>query len=1105
MLTCSRCGAENPSDFRFCGRCAEPLVAAPAGRRERRIASILVADLVGFTRHAERLDIEDVDAFLAPYHDRLTEAVERFGGSVVDFAGDGMLAVFGTPVAHEDDPERAIRAALAIVDAVACLRDDVALDLGVRVGVTTGEVFVTTRDGRTRVVGDTVNTAARLESAAAPNSVLVDGDTCQATRASIELESVAPVAAKGKRQPVAAWRVLGPRPDRPGRPLDEHPFVGRTTVIERLLADVRAVAQGRQARVLVIAGDAGIGKSRLVAELRARLSERARPPRWLRGRSLPYGDGLALWALGEMVKAETGILESDPADTADQKFDRRISDLVTDDDDAAWIVRHLRALIGLGPHTDAGADVRIDAFAAWRRFLETLALDAPTVLEFEDLHWADDTLLDFIEVLRDHVRSLPLLVICTARPELFERRPDWNAPPRATALIRLERLARTDVADVVGQMLGAALAPDAAGLILDRAEGNPLYAQEYVRMLRDRGLLVRTAAGWELIGEPDDLPRTIHGIIAARLDTLSEGEQAFVHDAAVVGRTAWVGAVGASSGLPDPAADRVLDALVARQLVRRSATSTIVGETEFSFVHALVQDVAYRHIPRSERAAKHLRVGGWIEELAGRRGDKAEVIAHHFARALDLRRRAGGDVEDLIIRTRDAYVDAGRHADSVGAHASAAGHYAAALELTPAGDPARTRLLLDAASATLNAGNPDAALLHAALDAQVAAEDWAAATQAALLLDDWASNYLGDAGTAEAFFAQAEGFVSRIPDGPLTSQVASVRAVWMILGDDPPAALEFCERELRRAEDAGDAEGRALLLLRRGLARTNIGDMDGIADERVAAAALAARHHPEAWNGYHELAGNLFTLGDVGGATAALGEMRSWAERFGMPWQAAMADGVFADFAYHSGDWNAAEERITPLLDDPNWTVAGYTRWTRARLALARGEIDTALGDARMFFDFAERNDAIIWLFGALIVQALAADAAGDTAEADRACRRLFATWAGLRGFPPFFAFWVSDLIVLPRQQGALADAASCLPETVPWKHALTAVGEGRFDDAAGMYRAMGSRTLEAAASRFAGRAPAVEAALRFYEGVGATRLADMTRDLLAVQSATMS
>jgi class 3 adenylate cyclase len=622
MPVCQRCGEENPARAKFCLACAAPLVAPTPRREERKVVSVLFCDLVGFTSRAERLDIEDIRALLAPYYRRLRSELERYGGTVEKFIGDAVMALFGAPVAHEDDPERAVRAALAIREAMAEFSQaDPALDLHVRVGVTTGEALVVLDarpvEGEGMASGDVVNTAARLQAAASVDGILVDDGTFRATERAIEYRPAEPVTAKGKTDPVRVWQALAARASL-GVDVAQAP---RTSLVGRdrelgLLADALARSRTEQTPQLVtLVGVPGMGKSRLVFELLQLVETEPELITWRQGRCLPYGEGVALWALGEMVKAQAGILESDTAESAEAKLTRTVADVIGDGQEVVWVSVHLRPLVGLGSTRELGSERQGEAFAAWRRFLEALAEHAPTVLVVEDLHWADNILLDFLDHLIDWAAEVPLLVLATARPELLARRPGWGGGKPNSATVSLTPLSEADTARLVGSLLGQALLPaELQAALLARAGGNPLYAEEFVRMLADRGFLRRVGGTWQLErAEELPLPETVQGIIAARLDTLAAEDKALVQDAAVLGKVGWLGALAALGDAEPAALEARLHTLERRELLRRERRSAVAGERQYAFRHVLVRDVAYAQLPRAARADRHQRVARWLE------------------------------------------------------------------------------------------------------------------------------------------------------------------------------------------------------------------------------------------------------------------------------------------------------------------------------------------------------------------------------------------------------------------------------------------------------------------------------------------------------------
>jgi class 3 adenylate cyclase/tetratricopeptide (TPR) repeat protein len=706
-VRCPNCGTDNPDGQKFCGECAASLSAAePAPEREeRKVVSVLFCDLVGFTAASDRQDPEDVRARMRPYHARLRREVERYGAAVEKFIGDAVMAVCGAPVAHEDDAERAVRAGLAILDAIAELNEgDPALGLQVRVGINTGEalVAVAARPDRSEgmVTGDVVNTAARIQSVAPVNGVAVGEQTYQVTSRLFDYEPLPRATVKGKSEPLALWRARAAR-SRYGSDVRRGfttPFVGRELEKPLLIATFERAVQQRSVQLLTIVGEPGVGKSRLIAELFAYADGRPGITRWRQGRCLPYGDGITFWALGEIVKAEAGILESDSPGSAAEKLD---SIIAPDESERQWLLQRLGPLVGIDAASAAG---RQELFTAWRRVLEGLAAARPSVFVFEDLHWADEALLAFLDYLLEWSQDVPLLVLCAARPELYERRPGWGAGLRNAQTIDLAPLSDQETAQLVGYLTASfVLGRELEQAVLDRAGGNPLYAEEFARLLADRGLGPAPAVLDEAM-----LPDSVQALIAARLDTLPPHRKSLLQDAAVVGKVFWAGALKQISGCQDAELELALHEFARKELVRPARTTSMDGETEYSFWHVLVRDVAYSQIPRAERVRRHRAAAAWIERKAGQRiEDLAEVLAYHYLQAVEIATAAGdrGQAGDLARPARRFLALAGERAlglDTTQAEA----RLARALELTPPDDPDRPHLLVRWADAMLQAGRP---------------------------------------------------------------------------------------------------------------------------------------------------------------------------------------------------------------------------------------------------------------------------------------------------------------------------------------------------------------------------------------------------------------
>ena len=640
MITCPSCGEENPERAKFCLNCATPLGADSEARPELKFATALFADLVGSTTLAEQEDPEIVQSVVGRAFDRLSVEIERYGGLLEKFMGDAMLAVFGVPKAHEDDPERAVRAALEMQAVLSELNRGFAAEgkpqLAMRIGIEAGDVLVDMERAagpRDRMLtGDAVNTAARLEAAADPGYVMVGPAVYASTKDVIDYQELAPLTLKGKAEPVPAWQAqrvkAKRRGERPALGL-ESKLIGRDeemTVLKQTLQ--RVEAEGRPALVTIV-GPAGVGKSRVTSELLRYVEGLPQFIYWRSGRCLAYGN-TPYSALADAVKAQCEVLEDDPADAVARKVDATVEELFGD----AAVAPQVRALVGAGETT---AFTREDLFEAWRRFLERMAARYPLVLALDDLHWADEGLLDLVEHVADWAQG-PILLLVQARPDLFDIRPAWGGGKRNAASIYLDPLTPDEDAAMIDDLLPGEITDDLRKLIVERSEGNPLYTEEIVRMLIDRGVLRATEASrWEVASSVADVdvPRSIQGLISARLDGLPDEEKAVLQDAAVVGREFWLGAVVRLSGQPPGVIREVLGRLRIKELIVAHEPSSFSDELEFSFRHLLIRDGAYDSLPKALRASKHTKIAEWAAERAGdRAGETALLIASHHLEAL---------------------------------------------------------------------------------------------------------------------------------------------------------------------------------------------------------------------------------------------------------------------------------------------------------------------------------------------------------------------------------------------------------------------------------------------------------------------------------------
>jgi len=650
--TCSVCGETSPAGFRFCGNCGAPLgggtaVVAPEELEERKVVTVLFADLTASTELAARLDPEDLRGVLTPYFEAMVDEVSRFGGTVEKFAGDAVVVIFGVPASHEDDPERAVRASLAMHRRLGELNEQLAASGGerlqMRIGVNTGEVVTATGVDRDNLVtGQPVNVAARFEALAEPGAVVVGERTYRDTRHAMEYRSLGQVSVKGIDRPLPAWEVVGERPQATGPGALSAPLVGREEELELLrLLFGRSVREGRPSLATVL-GPPGIGKSRLSHEFATLVGMEEPEPRVVRGRCLPYGDGLTYWPLAEVLKDDAGILDSDPPEAIREKARARLEERFSEEERSARTVDVLLSSIGVpvdaNPLEGAEPGAAKELIArAWRSYFESMAARSPLVVLFEDLHWADLSLLDVVEGLAARGTGA-MLLLCMARPELSERRPTWGSGARSATTIELSPLSAEEGRALASHLLGHGEAPaEAVDMVLARAEGNPFYAGELLRMLIDEGILALEGGRWRLERAlPASLPDNVQGVIASRIDLLPPSERRACQDAAVVGRIFWQGAVG-HLGTADPMGP--LDAMARRGLAWERDRSVIEGDREMIFNHILTRDVAYQSIPRARRGEAHAAAGSWIEEkTAGRAEEFAEVLAYHFELAGDAER-----------------------------------------------------------------------------------------------------------------------------------------------------------------------------------------------------------------------------------------------------------------------------------------------------------------------------------------------------------------------------------------------------------------------------------------------------------------------------------
>ena len=1074
-----------------------PAAAAVPPREERKVVSVLFSELVAFSARAEGLDPEDVRAIQDRYWAPVRGEIERHGGTVEKFVGDAVMALFGAPGAHEDDPERAVRAALAIRD---WAREE---GLEVRIAVTSGEALVRLGAqplaGEGMAAGDVVNAAARLQAAAPVNGILVGERVFRATRHVIDYRARRPVRAKGRARPMPVWEAVRAR-SRFGvdiRGEGRTPLIGRDQELTLLLSTLQRVRDEREPQLVTVVGAPGIGKSRLTLEFFDALAVDEAVV-WRQGRCLPYGDGVAFWAIGEIVKSHAQIFESDTAERAEQKLRRVIAAAVSDEKEAGWIERQLGPLVGIGvEESGVGRLSQADAFAAWRRLFEALADQAPLVLVIEDLHWADEQLLDFVDHLVDWAADVRLLVVCTARPELLERRPGWGGGKANATTLSLRPLSDEDTTRLLAATLACpVLDAETHAALVERAGGNPLYAEQYARMLAERA-------------DPDQLsvPETVQAIVAARLDGLSVEEKELLHAAAVHGKVFWAGAVAAMTGGDRVAVEERLHGLERKEFVRRRRRSAVAGEAEYAFRHILIRDVAYGQIPRRSRVEKHRLAAEWIAALVEDRDDHVELLAEHYQRALELARAVGGDVALLAERARFAFRGAGERAFALGAFALAVRFYRQAFALWPADDRDRPSLLLELAASRGEAEHAGSEEAAEARDALLALGDEEKAARAEVILSEIAWSQ----GRGAAAMAHAEHALELARDLPSSRSKAEVRETVAFrhhLRGNSERALAEAHELHRIAEELSLDEGLVASLRLIGQARIELGDLGGLEDSERALALAREMRPPRTAEVAGNLAVTLFDLGRLGRAFALLAEAQEHATRLGNRPTIRWIEVLRMREHYWRGNWDDAVRLADDVLaSDP---IASRCYTVRCQIRLARDCVEDALDDAIKAVEVGRASSDLQALHPALAVHARTGLAAGERTAALEAVDELLDRFAaeGSQQVSASLPDLAATAVELDRAD-AFRQAIATLKKQTPWIDAARAFADGDFAAAAAKYAQIGSlpdaayaRLRAAQALVEQGRRNEVDEplqdALAFYRSVGATRYLREGEALLA-------
>ncbi|MGH2793529.1 MAG: ATP-binding protein [Actinomycetota bacterium] len=740
MPVCPNCKEDNPERAKFCLACGAALAAVQAAREVRKTVTVLFTDVTGSTALGEANDPEAMRAVMERYFDRMKLVIESHGGTVEKFIGDAIMAVFGVPEVHEDDALRAVRAAAEMREALAALNNSLegerGLRIRVRTGINTGRVVAGDPSaGQRLVTGDAVNVAARLEQAAAPEEILIGAETYGLVRGAVTVEAVDPVPAKGKSEPVAAFKLTGVTPGAAGvlRRLDA-PIVGREHELSLLMQAFERAVRERSCHLFTILGSAGVGKSRLVSEVMNALEDQATI---LRGRCLPYGDGITFFPLLEAIPEAAGIRDDDsPADAR-----AKIAALAAGEEHAERITTAISELLDLAE----GATPLEEQFWAVRRLVEHLARQRPVVVEFDDIHWAEPKFLDLVEHIADWARDAPILLVCVARHELLDRRQGWGGGKLNATSLNLEPLTEKECDRLVEYLLGRAeIAEEARNRITEAAEGKPLFVEEMLSMLIDDGSLVREAGRWVPAGDLSTIavPSTIQALLAARIDRLEPDERGALECAAVAGKVFWRGAVlELSPAERRGGVDANLLALVRKDLVRHDR-STFAGEDAFRFRHLLIRDAAYNGIAKRVRADLHERFANWLLASTGERAaEYEEIIAYHYERAFQSLSELGVKDERMTalgIEAGTRLAGAGRRAEARGDAPAAVNLIRRAMATLPRTHPARTGAMPDLILAYIYLGGLDEA-------DEVAAELRATGDDTG----DEAARWQGEIGTAQ--------------------------------------------------------------------------------------------------------------------------------------------------------------------------------------------------------------------------------------------------------------------------------------------------------------------------------------------------------------------
>ena len=1003
---CRSCGTDLPPNAKFCLECGTPVAADPAApsrattapsapppTEERRTVTAVFTDIVGSTARGEQLDPEDVRARLNPYYVRVRSELERYGGSVEKFIGDAVVAVFGAPVAHEDDPERAVRAAIALTNAVAELNEqDEWLDLHLRTAVHTGEALVVlgaaVSEGEGMAAGDVMNTAARIQGGAPVDGIIVGAATYRATANVFDYEEAEPVQGKGKAEPIPVWRVIGEKAA-PRRPTARTPLVGRTDELAALAEAWSRVRSERRPHVVTLLGPPGIGKTRLLTAL-SELAAAEGAAYW--GRCLPYGEGMTYWPVTEIVKDAAAILHDDEADRVSAKLAALLESLPTTDlDELRTIAVAVANLVGVPttPRETYTATEISQAELHWgvRRLLELLAELHPLLLVVDDLHWAEPTLLDLIRTIGG--LDGRVLVVASARPELADVDSEFVRPAERRDVVELTALSPEQSHALLVGLVGDEASGPALERLLRNAAGNPLFLEETVRMLADSGMLGSEA-------EPDELrvPETLQALLGSRLDALPVPARQVSQRASVVGTVFWEGAVshlgGAGGVVSGAELTASLDELERRDFVHRQEESTVAGEREYAFKHILIRDVAYERLPKGRRAELHVRFAEWLGERPGAEAELPEIFAYHLEQACRLARSiARSPVDPPVLRAVEALTRSAEKAERREGYREAKRFYARALELLGeehAETEVELRLRRSAPLAALGELKEACQELQDVVDSAAALGRADLRCQALTMLGN-VDQRQGRASEARARLTEAQAIASQIGDRcrqiRATYSLAALRADF---DGEFAGAVDDIRGALSIAEEIDDRSLRIEGHLRLGFLLYNMGELESAEHELERCSALAHElgSHTDEARAAFQLGLVKYYRGDVEEAERLGLQARDWLERtcetyFELQNLIALAiEALGRDEPLPAEEYLGAA--LPQALEHGSWLAVDVCRYLAESL-VRQGRIDEASEFADLAREHAPEEDPAAWS-AALLAAAIVAAARDEPGRA---------------------------------------------------------------------------------------------------------------------------